>query len=347
MAYFGKPFFCKIPLKTIFLTYAYSGFCITKGNDMSNVKTVAVVGTGVIGASWAAFFLYKGFRVNAYDPAVDAENNLRQRVQVYLQDLFELEQKKELQLEQLMLQLNFSTDLACAVKDVDFIQESGPERLALKRELYAKITAYCPADTLIASSSSGLKVTEFQQGCQHPERIILGHPFNPPHLLPLVELVGGELTSAEAVQAGYDFYLQLGKKPIILRKEIKGHIANRLQSALWREAFYLVSEGVCDAKDIDVAVSSGPGLRWAIYGPYLNMQLANQNGFKAAMHHLGPPMTSWWQDMHEYELTEPKVAELEQQMQMYVSSLGDVDLRAQRDQALVEILAMRKQLHLD
>lgn len=316
---------------------------------MNNIKTVAIVGTGVIGASWAAFFLYKGFRVAAYDPAADAEHNLRNRVQIYLQDLFELEQQQDAktQISQLMAQLSFTKDLALAVKDCDFIQESGPERLELKLELYAQMTAHCPKDTLIASSSSGLKVSEFQQGCQHPERIILGHPFNPPHLLPLVEIVGGELTSTAAVQAAYDFYLELGKKPIILKKEIKGHVANRLQSALWREAFYLVSAGICDAQDIDIAVSSGPGLRWAIYGPYLNMQLANQKGFKAAMHHLGPPMTSWWQDMHDYELTEEKVEELDQQTQQYLKSLGDVDLQSQRDQALIKILTMRKQLHLD
>lgn len=324
-------------------------FNFAKGSFMDSIKTVAVVGTGVIGASWAAFFLYKGFRVTAYDPAIDAEKNLHKRVQIYLQDLFELEHKPDAtsQIDQLMARLSFTEDLALAVKDCDFIQESGPERLELKLELYAQMTAHCPKETLIASSSSGLKVSEFQQGCQHPERIILGHPFNPPHLLPLVEVVGGELSSVAAVQAAYNFYLGLGKKPIILKKEIKGHVANRLQSALWREAFYLVSEGVCDVQDIDIAVSSGPGLRWAIYGPYLNMQLANQNGFKAAMHHLGPPMTSWWQDMHDYELTEDKVEMLDQQTQQYLKNLGDIDLQAQRDQALIEILSMRKQQHLD
>lgn len=316
---------------------------------MGDIKTVAVVGTGVIGASWAAFFLYKGFQVVAYDPAMGAEQNLRTRVQVYLQDLFELEQQPDAQqkISQLLNTLRFTQDLETAVQDCDFIQENGPERLELKLELYAEMTAHCRQDTVIASSSSGLKVTDFQKNCQYPERVILGHPFNPPHLLPLVEIVGGEQTSTDAIQTAYDFYATLGKKPIILKKEVKGHVANRLQSALWREAFYLVSEGVCSVKDIDIAVSSGPGLRWAIYGPYLNMQLANQQGFKAAMQHLGPPMTSWWQDMHPYELTTEKIEKLSEETEIYIESLGKVDLQAQRDQALIEILMMRKQLKLD
>lgn len=316
---------------------------------MDKIKTVAVVGTGVIGASWAAFFLYQGFKVNAFDPAADAEANLRSRVRVYLQDLFELDQRDdaERQISELLQALQFTQDLAIAVQDCDFIQENGPERLELKLELYEQITAHCPVETVIASSSSGLKVTDFQKNCQHPERIILGHPFNPPHLLPLVEIIGGELTSPKAVQSAYEFYAALGKKPIILQKEVKGHVANRLQSALWREAFYLVSEGVCSVEDIDIAVSSGPGLRWAIYGPYLNMQLANQQGFKAAMQHLGPPMTSWWQDMQPYALTDDDVEKFTEQTAQYIERLGGVDLQAQRDEALIEILSMRKQLKLD
>lgn len=149
----------------------------------------------------------------------------------------------------------------------------------IKQQLYQEITAYCPEHTIIASSSSGLKVSDFQKEAQHPERILLGHPFNPPHLLPLVEIVGGNLTDPQILKQASEFYKQLGKNPIILNKEVKGHVANRLQAALWREAFSLVEQGVCSAEDVDVAITSGPGLRWALFGPYINMQLANQKGF--------------------------------------------------------------------
>ena len=315
---------------------------------MKQVKKIAVIGTGVIGASWTAFFLYQGFTVNAYDPAPNAEQNLRSRVTTYLQDLFELAHvtANTADVEQLLAQLSFKHDIAAAVWDADFIQENGPERLDLKQQLYAQITQNCPQDTIIASSSSGLKVSDIQTESICPERIVLGHPLNPPHLLPLVEIIGGEKTTQNYIDDAYAFYTSLGKKPIIIHKEVKGHVVNRLQSALWREAFYLVSEGVCSAEDIDIAITNGPGLRWAIYGPYLNMQLANQQGFKTAMHHLGAPMTEWWSDMHAYELSEEKIEHLAAQTQDFIEKLGDFDIQAKRDQALIEILSMRKKLEL-
>lgn len=315
---------------------------------MKKVNTVAIIGTGVIGASWAAFYLYKGFLVNAFDPAEKAQENLIKRISIYLQDLFELDQVQdaELKLEQLIGNLSFHPNLSDAVKDADFIQENGPERLDLKQSLYEEMTQHCPQDTIIASSSSGLKVSDIQQFGHHPERIVLGHPFNPPHLLPLVEIIGGEKTDKKYIEDAFEFYQNLGKKPIIIHKEIKGHVANRLQSALWREAFYLVSNGVCSAEDVDIAITSGPGLRWAIYGPYLNMQLANQQGFKTAMHHLGDPMTEWWNDMHPYQLSEKEIEKLDQETQQFIEKLGDFDLQAKRDEALIDILLMRKKLQL-
>lgn len=322
---------------------------------MKSVKTVAIIGTGVIGASWAAFFLNKGFHVNAFDPAVDAEINLINRVQTYLLDLNELNQvelksdqenKSVNNIPDLLKKLNFFNNLTDAVKDADFIQENGPERIDLKQDLYAQITRLCPHDTIIASSSSGLKVSDIQNNCLYPERIVLGHPFNPPHLLPLVEIIGGEKTEQQYIQAAFNFYTSLGKKPILIHKEVKGHVANRLQSAIWREAFYLVSEGVCSAEDIDIAITNGPGLRWAILGPYLNMQLANQQGFKAAMHHLGEPMSEWWADMKPFTLSEDKIDLLNEQTQKILDKLGDKDIRTLRDAALIDILKMREKRDL-
>lgn len=317
---------------------------------MKHVKKVAVIGTGVIGASWTAFFLHKGFQVNAFDPAADAEVHLSNRVQTYLLDLIELNQQQDEKLVEniadILKNLNFFNNLVDAVKDADFIQENGPERIDLKQDLYVQITKNCPEDTIIASSSSGLKISDIQNNCHHPERIVLGHPFNPPHLLPLVEIIGGEKTDQRYIKNAFDFYRSLGKKPILIHKEIKGHVANRLQSAIWREAFYLVSEGVCSAEDIDIAISNGPGLRWAIFGPYLNMQLANQHGFKAAMHHLGEPMSEWWADMKSYTLSEEKIDLLNDEAQKFIQKLGDKNLQSLRDTALLDILRMKKRLDL-
>lgn len=317
---------------------------------MKSVNKVAIIGTGVIGASWAAFYLSKGFQVSAFDPAADAELNLTTRVQSYLLDLFELEEQKQSDSESyitgLLNNLRFYQNIADAVKDADFIQENGPERIDLKKQLYVQLTQNCPEDTIIASSSSGLKISDIQQDCVYPERIVLGHPFNPPHLLPLVEIIGGEKTHTKYIQDAFEFYQSLGKKPILIQKEVKGHVANRLQSAIWREAFYLVSEGVCSAEDIDTAITNGPGLRWAIFGPYLNMQLANQQGFKAAMHHLGEPMSEWWADMKPYTLTKEKIDMLNDATQHFVNSLGNKNLQLLRNQALLKTLKMRAELDL-
>lgn len=317
---------------------------------MKQVNKVAIIGTGVIGASWAAFFLNKGFRVNAFDPAPDAEVNLNNRVRTYLLDLFELNEEKntssDAYISDTLKNLTFFNHLADAVIDADFIQENGPERIDLKKDLYTQLTQNCPKDTIIASSSSGLKISDIQNDCLYPERIVLGHPFNPPHLLPLVEIIGGEKTEQNYIQDAFEFYKLLGKKPILIQKEVKGHVANRLQSAIWREAFYLVSEGVCSAEDIDTAITNGPGLRWAIFGPYLNMQLANQYGFTAAMHHLGEPMSEWWADMKPYTLSEEKIDMLNAETQKFIQKLGDKNLQTLRDQALIKTLKMRKALDL-
>lgn len=316
---------------------------------MKDVKKIAVIGSGVIGSSWAAFYLFKGYDVYVYDPAVNAKQSLYERVKVYLLDLIELNdlaKNTNLQVEKIIANLHFFDQLIDAVQNADFIQENGPERLELKQQLYLEMTQNCPKDTIIASSSSGLKISDIQIQCVYPERIVLGHPFNPPHLLPLVEIVGGGLSSKQCIQDTFDFYTALGKKPIIIHKEVKGHVANRLQAAIWREAFSLVSNGVCSAEDVDVAITNGPGLRWAIYGPYLNMQLANMNGFKAAMHHLGEPMTEWWADMKAFDLSDDNIDQLDEEIQKFLTKLGDQDLRLLRDTALIDILKMKKMLNL-
>ncbi|MEN8406361.1 3-hydroxyacyl-CoA dehydrogenase NAD-binding domain-containing protein [Acinetobacter seifertii] len=316
---------------------------------MEEIKTIGVVGVGVIGASWTALFLYKGFKVKVYDPYPIDEELFKKRIQANLNDLrdLDLQAQPSHSSQDVLSNLKLHDNLKDAVTDIDFIQENAPERLDLKQKLYQDITSYCPEKTLIASSSSGLKVSDFQKEATHPERILLGHPFNPPHLLPLVEIVGGKLTDPQYLRRAAEFYQSIGKHPIILNKEVKGHVANRLQAALWREAFSLVKEGVCSAEDVDIAITSGPGLRWALFGPYINMELANQKGFKEAIHHLGPPMTEWWNDMQAFQHSDETTEVLEAQTKELLNHYKHVDLSQKRDKGLVDILKLRLQLELD
>ena len=317
---------------------------------INKINKIAIIGTGVIGASWAAFFLSKGLTVRTYDPASNAQEKLIERVKIYLQDLIEMkdvhcENSSEL-IGNYLEQLSFHQCIEDAVKDVDFIQENGPEKIELKQDLYRQITQFCPKNTIIASSSSGLKISDIQNMCIAPERVVLGHPFNPPHLLPLVEVLGGNKTDSYYVQQAINFYKFLGKRPILLNKEVKGHVANRLQGAIWREAFYLVNEGVCKAEDIDIAISNGPGLRWAIFGPYLNMELANHLGFMGAMHHLGGPMSEWWADMKEFTLSEEKIKKFNMETEEILKKYKGRDIRELRDIALLNILHIKQKLDI-
>jgi len=222
------------------------------------VHRIAIVGTGVIGASWAALYLARGFDVIATDPAPNAEANLRK----YVDDAWDILTTIGLSPGGRRERLSFTSDMHEALSRADFVQENGPERPDFKVKLYADMDAATPVDSLIASSSSSLTMSVIQAQCQHPERCVIGHPFNPPHIIPLVEVVGGSKTSPAAIEQAMSFYRSIGKKAIYLRKEIPGHVANRLQTALYKEVLYLIEQGVLSVADADAAVSWGPGLRW-------------------------------------------------------------------------------------
>jgi 3-hydroxyacyl-CoA dehydrogenase len=244
---------------------------------MSNdkpVRRIAIVGTGVIGASWAALYLARGFDVVATDPAPNAEANLRKYINEAWGDLTAIGLSPGASRDR----LSFSSNLQQAVAGADLVQENGPERPDFKMKLFADIDAAAPVDSIIASSSSGITPSVMQAKCKHPERVLVGHPFNPPHLIPLVEVVGGAKTSAEYIQRAMAFYASIGKKPILLKKEIPGHVANRLQVALFKEVLYLIEQDVLSVADADAAVSWGPGLRWGIMGPSLQFHLAGGAG---------------------------------------------------------------------
>jgi 3-hydroxyacyl-CoA dehydrogenase len=238
------------------------------------IHRIAIVGTGVIGASWAAQYLARGFDVVATDPAPNAEENLRK----YVDEAWEQLTAIGLSTGASRDRLSFNANMKEALSNADFVQENGPERPEFKIKLFADMDDATPPDSIIASSSSGITPSVMQSKCKHPERVLVGHPFNPPHIIPLVEIVGGAKTSPEAIQQAKAFYASIGKKPILLRKEIPGHVANRLQLALYREVMYLIEQGVLSVADADAAVSWGPGLRWGIIGPNLQFHLGGGAG---------------------------------------------------------------------
>jgi carnitine 3-dehydrogenase len=251
------------------------------------IRHVAVVGTGVIGASWAAQYLARGLDVVATDPAPNAETNLRKYVDEAWKDLTNLGLSTGASRDR----LTFTTDMNAALSKADFVQENGPERPDFKIKLFAEMDEAAPVDSLIASSSSGITPSVMQTKCRHPERIVIGHPFNPPHIIPLVEVVGGTKTSPEAIRQAMAFYAAIGKKPVYLKKELPGHVGNRLQAALYREVMSLIQQDVLSVEDADVAVSYGPGLRWGVMGPSLQWHLGGgEGGIKHFMDHLMDPL---------------------------------------------------------
>lgn len=303
------------------------------------IKNIAVIGCGVIGASWTAYFLSQGFHVTAYDPAENAESRLRQLVSSFWPSL----EKRGLMPGASIEHLIFESDLAKAVRNADFVQENAPERLDIKHQLLAVIESSVRHDVIISSSSSGLLISDIQQAAIHPERIVLGHPFNPPHLIPLVEVIGGRLTSDETVKRTLEFYDNIGKKPIHVRTEVKGHVANRLQAALWREAFYLVEQGVISVSDLDVAISHGPGLRWALLGPFLNLHLSGgAGGISHVLEHLGPPIESWWEDMGSVKINNKLIQKLAEGVNEELQSVDQEELIKKRDTLLLDLLKAKE-----
>jgi carnitine 3-dehydrogenase len=273
--------------------------------DPREVRRVAVLGAGTIGASWAALFLSRGLAVQIYDPSADTE----QLVRAFIMRAWPALERLGLGPDADPTRFTIHADPAAAVVGVALVQESGPENLAAKRALYTRIDAALESEAVLASSTSGLMPSDLQDGRAGPERYVVGHPFNPPHLIPLVEVVGGRATDPAVVDWTADFYRALGKRPIRLKREVPAHVANRMQSALYREAIHLLLEGVASVEDIDAAITYGPGLRWALMGPHMAHHLAGgRAGMRHLLEHIGPGMQSWWADLGRPELT-PEVIE--------------------------------------
>ncbi|WP_331373362.1 3-hydroxyacyl-CoA dehydrogenase NAD-binding domain-containing protein [Sinorhizobium chiapasense] len=308
-------------------------------SESKPIRRVAVIGTGVIGASWTALFLAKGLRVAATDVAPNAEASLRRFVETAWPALERLGLAPGASQSNLI----FAADLAEAAKDADLVQENGPERIDFKRKLYGELDELLPPEVIIASSSSGLTMSEIQPGCPaHPERCVIAHPFNPPHLIPLVEIVGGSRTSEDTIRRATDFYTSLGKKAVRLNKELPGHVANRLQAAIAREVYHLVSEGVASVADIDAALCWGPGLRWGIMGQVLLNHLGGgQGGMEHFLQQFAGPMTAWWKVLGTPELTPELQQKLIDGVRAEVGSRSIESLAAERDEVLLGLLELR------
>ena len=303
------------------------------------IKRVAVIGTGVIGASWAALFLAKGLNVVATDVAPGAEASLQHFVEAAWPSL----QQLGLAPGASQSKLTFTAGMAAAVATADFVQENGPERLDFKKTLYGQLDALLAPDVIIASSSSGLMMSEIQAGCpRHPERCVTGHPFNPPHLIPLVEIVGGATTSIQTIKRAAAFYESLGKRVICLHKKVPGHVANRLSAALWREAVHLVADGVVSVADVDTAVCWGPGLRWGIMGPALLYHLGGgKGGIEHFFEQFSGPMTAWWNVLGSPELTQEVKQKIIDGVHAEAATHSLDELAQRRDSVLLGLLGLR------
>jgi carnitine 3-dehydrogenase len=297
------------------------------------IKRVAVIGCGTIGASWTALFLADGYDVVASEPRPEAEAELRLRVSALMPSLAP---------DGPVGDLSFTTDLEACCRDADFVQENVIEREKVKIDLIARMDAVLPPHVVIASSSSAIMVSVMQSGCARPERVVLGHPFNPPHLVPLVELVGGAATEDWALDVAESFYRGLGKTPIRLRKEVFGHVANRLQAAIFRESIHLLEEGVASVEEIDSAVTEGPGLRWALMGPFLTYHLAGgEAGIRGFMAQFAPMQQRLWSELGQPVLDEPMQGRIAAAVEHAMRTHSIDDIRRARDLRIAAILGAR------
>ncbi|CAK1362692.1 L-carnitine dehydrogenase [Cercospora beticola] len=312
-------------------------------------KTVLVVGTGVIGSSWTTLFLAKGHRVIVSDPAPGAREKLDQ----FIQSEWPRMQRVGIVENADARAYEFVEDVfqaeAVMNGEIDWVQENAPERPNFKTDLIGKLDALLPnKNTIIASSSSGIPSSQFISKCKHASsRVLIGHPFNPPHLIPLVEIVPHQDTSSESVDKAIEFYKLLGKSPVLVKKEVPGFLANRLQAAVLAEAYSLVSRGVASAEDVDTAMSTGPGLRWALAGPYMTNVLgggAGEDPFGHFIKHLGPAIEGWKKDMDEkkFEWQETDVDGLIEKVKPFVDAKDREGARRDMGDGLIELLEMKK-----
>lgn len=302
---------------------------------MPDIKQVACLGGGVIGASWASLFAAAGYDVAVYDPAPDSDAF----VTAYAARVWPTLQALGLPATDALPKFRFCQSAPDAVTGVGFVQESVPERIEIKHALFAEIEPALSPDAVVATSASGLMISEMQTGWKNPARLVLGHPFNPPHLIPLVELLGNDATDPEALDIAQAFYESCGKVTIRVRREVPGHVANRLQAALWREAISLVDAGVATVEDVDTAIWAGPGLRWAAMGPHMLFHLgAGEAGIEEFCTRYRDSFHRWWDSMGDLRIDDGITEKLRDGIQAEQGSRSASDLMAERDALILAML---------
>ena len=320
--------------------------------EAKDIRKVACVGAGVIGYSWALYYSLKELSVTVYDLTDEKLQLAKKRIHESLVNLKQNDVVSENEIDEIESRISYTTSMEEAVKDVQFITESGPENYEVKQKMAEEMEKYTSSDTIIASSTSGLLVTEIAKNAKHPERFIGAHPYNPPHLIPLVELTRGEKTDDHVLEVVREFYQMIDKEPVVLQKEALGFICNRIQMAVYREVCNLVMKGVCTIEDADKAVTYGPGLRWAIMGPSLVFELGGGEGhIDGLMKHLNPSISLWLHDMADFkDFPEefPEIARkgVEEALKNRPKEIGNDDqsLAEYRDKMLISLLKLHNKL---
>lgn len=321
-------------------------------SNLCSTKTVASIGCGVIGYSWALKFAMGGYKVYAYNRNEASSKTAKTRIEESMASLQKNGVLDEGQMEEIRARIHYTTSIKEAVSDAFFIQESSSEHYEIKHALVEEMEAYAPDKAVIASSTSGLLVSEIAKFARCPERFVGGHPYNPPHLIPLVEITKGEKTADWAVAKAKEFYQSIGNEPVVLQKEALGFICNRLQMALYREVCHLVMSGVCSVEDADKAVTFGPGLRWGIMGPSMVFELGGgEHGVAGLMNHLNDSITLWLNDMADWkafpeEWAQVAEAGVKEELSHRSPETGNTraSLEEYRDQMLISLLKLHHKL---
>jgi len=303
--------------------------------DPTSITRVTSIGAGPIGAGWAAHFLARGYDVCAYIHDPKERESFDAILDTAWISLSALGLEKGASRDR----LSVTSDLNMAVQDTDFIQESAPERIEIKQALYKTLGEIVPSHVVIGSSTSGLTMTDIQQNCATPERCVIGHPFNPPYLLPLVEIVGGKQTSPDAVAWAGKFYESAGKSPLIMKKEIPGFVATRLQEARWREALHMDANGEATPADIDTALMNGPAPRMAVQGQCMAFHVAcGEGGMATNLDQFGPALKLPWTRLEAPELTQELRDRMVEGCNAIAGTQRFEDMAAKRDAQIVAVL---------
>ena len=306
---------------------------------MSNIKIVAVIGTGVIGAGWIIRCLAHNKIVHAFDRDIKLKKNLISEIKKTWPQVKRLFKKKELKLKN----FKFFSNIEECLKEADLIQECATENYTLKTKLFNTIGKYAKPSAIISSSSSGLLPTKIFSKCKNPDRAIIGHPFNPVYMLPAVEIVPGKKTTKKNLDKAKNFYKSISMSPIMIKKELPGYLSDRLQEALWREGLHIINEGHATTEQLDRAIEDGPGLRWSLMGTFLTFHLAGgKSGMRHMLEQFGPALKLPWTKLKAPNLSNKLINRLvdgtrKQSKRKSVAKISEI-----RDQYLLDLLLMRK-----